>query len=406
MLWNCTQYVRQNLNEFPAVALAHKCFVETEDFIETLYLTYPSLESEEEKITFMNLFFKMITLFSQKPLSFKWSSKLYYLATQEMKSASLSPSEELSGKCGSLMVKTLQLMRPPVSPHPNEKGVRLKNSIPLENIGQSVDETIKSKINEGKYSRTLLQGYAQDLRKYLADSFCKIPFEELIRRGLGKKDETPYIENYVKRFNALSYLVAKQILEPKKAEFRAHWYGFYVKIAKYLISEGDFNTSMAILGALNNNCISRLKETHEFLKPNIQKDEEKITKLFETSKNYKKYRSCLKKKMEENSPEDCCLIPFFGSILKDLTFIHDGNSHHLPNDQLNFDKLHMLADVFELFHQSQTLVKNFKMKPFHFNISELIDPYLKLFKDLSIESDECYDPLDRLSKKREPTNSI
>ena len=62
---------------------------------------------------------------------------------------------------------------------------------------------------------------------------------------------------------------------------------------------------------------------------------EKLQFLMDPSRNMKMHRNML---AAARPP----LVPFFPVVMKDLTFIHEGNAGTI-DDMVNFDKLRMLA---------------------------------------------------------------
>lgn len=62
--------------------------------------------------------------------------------------------------------------------------------------------------------------------------------------------------------------------------------------------------------------------------------------LTNSAQNYKTYREALK-----GVPPNAPVIPYVGVILKDLTFIQDGNDDYLEEGVINFDKMRMVSEI-------------------------------------------------------------
>ncbi|CAH2267777.1 jg23753 [Pararge aegeria aegeria] len=72
---------------------------------------------------------------------------------------------------------------------------------------------------------------------------------------------TKNLEAYTDWFNRLSYLVATDILKAVKSKYRARVMEQWVMTARECFNLGNFNSLMAIVGALNMAPIARLKKT-------------------------------------------------------------------------------------------------------------------------------------------------
>ena len=94
---------------------------------------------------------------------------------------------------------------------------------------------------------------------------------------------------------------------------------------------------------------------------------EALTELMSSNGNFKAYREAV-----TAQPKDAPYIPYLGVVLKDLTFMEDGNDDKEEDnsDMFNFDKLRMISEVLAEINRIQRLKYNFnEVKP----IQEYID---------------------------------
>ncbi|XP_029138948.1 rap guanine nucleotide exchange factor 5 isoform X2 [Protobothrops mucrosquamatus] len=111
----------------------------------------------------------------------------------------------------------------------------------------------------------------------------------------------------------------------------------FIKIAAHCKAQRNLNSFFAIVMGLNTASISRLSQTWERMPGKFKKLFAELESLTDPSLNHKAYRDAFKKM---KSPK----IPFMPLLLKDVTFIHEGNKTFLDN-LVNFEKLHMIADT-------------------------------------------------------------
>uniref|UniRef100_A0A671MG64 Rap guanine nucleotide exchange factor (GEF) 5a n=1 Tax=Sinocyclocheilus anshuiensis TaxID=1608454 RepID=A0A671MG64_9TELE len=108
----------------------------------------------------------------------------------------------------------------------------------------------------------------------------------------------------------------------------------------------NLNSSFAIIMGLNTAAVSRLNQTWEKVPGKFKKLFSELELLTDPSMNHKAYRDAFKK---TKPPK----IPFMPLLLKDITFIHEGNKTFHDN-LVNFEKLHMIADTVRLIRHCQT----------------------------------------------------
>uniref|UniRef100_H0V6T5 Rap guanine nucleotide exchange factor 3 n=1 Tax=Cavia porcellus TaxID=10141 RepID=H0V6T5_CAVPO len=174
---------------------------------------------------------------------------------------------------------------------------------------------------------------AKDLAGQLTDHdwslFNSIHQVELIHYVLGPQHlrdvTTANLERFMRRFNELQYWVATELCLCSVPGLRAQLLRKFIKLAAHLKEQKNLNSFFAIMFGLSNSAISRLAHTWE-----------------DPSWNHRVYRLALTKL----SPP---IIPFMPLLLKDMTFIHEGN-HTLVENLINFEKMRMMARAARLLH--------------------------------------------------------
>uniref|UniRef100_A0A8C6RW38 Rap guanine nucleotide exchange factor (GEF) 3 n=1 Tax=Nannospalax galili TaxID=1026970 RepID=A0A8C6RW38_NANGA len=167
---------------------------------------------------------------------------------------------------------------------------------------------------------------AKDLAGQLTDHdwnlFNSIHQVELIHYVLGPQHlrdaTTANLERFMRRFNELQYWVATELCLCPMPGPRAQLLRKFIKLAAHLKEQKNLNSFFAVMFGLSNSAISRLAHTWE-----------------DPSWNHRVYRLALSKL----SPP---VIPFMPLLLKDMTFIHEGN-HTLVENLINFEKMRMMA---------------------------------------------------------------
>ncbi|KAM5287806.1 rap guanine nucleotide exchange factor 3 isoform 3-T3 [Ctenodactylus gundi] len=178
---------------------------------------------------------------------------------------------------------------------------------------------------------------AKDLASQLTDHdwnlFNSIHQVELIHYVLGPQHlrdvTTANLERFMRRFNELQYWVATEICLCSVPSLRAQLLRKFIKLAAHLKEQKNLNSFFAIMFGLSNSAISRLARTWE-----------------DPSWNHRVYRLALTKL----SPP---IIPFMPLLLKDMTFIHEGN-HTLVENLINFEKMRMMARAVRMLHHCRS----------------------------------------------------
>uniref|UniRef100_A0A3Q3BP42 RAS guanyl releasing protein 3 (calcium and DAG-regulated) n=1 Tax=Haplochromis burtoni TaxID=8153 RepID=A0A3Q3BP42_HAPBU len=150
----------------------------------------------------------------------------------------------------------------------------------------------------------------------------------------------------------------------------------------------NFNTLMAVVGGLSHSSISRLKETHLYLAPEVVKIWNEMTELVSSNNNY----SCYRKAFNECQGFK---IPVLGVHLKDLIAVHVVFPDWIGDGKkVNLVKMHQLYMTFNELVSLQSAVAQ-------------VEPNMDLIYLLTLSLDLYYteDEIYELSLLREPRNS-
>eukprot|EP01116_Phalansterium_solitarium_P022542 TRINITY_DN7483_c0_g1_i1.p1 TRINITY_DN7483_c0_g1~~TRINITY_DN7483_c0_g1_i1.p1 ORF type:complete len:750 (+),score=198.76 TRINITY_DN7483_c0_g1_i1:128-2377(+) len=215
--------------------------------------------------------------------------------------------------------------------------------------------------------------------------FRDVPVQELIQQAWTKGAErTPHVQRFVDHFNSVSFWVASEIVSESTVKRRITLIKQFIVIAELLRESHNYNTLMAVISGLNHGAVSRLNQTWAALpKPYVSSLATLMT-FTESSGNYRKYR-------KEVAESPLPLIPYFAIYLRDLTFIEDGNDAYLSDGVINFQKMRMLAKVFQEIARFQAMEYTFPESP------EILD---WLSKHRTVKEDK---ELYRISKQWEPS---
>lgn len=195
---------------------------------------------------------------------------------------------------------------------------------------------------------------AKDLAGQLTEHdwnlFNRIHQVELIHYVLGPQHlrdvTTANLERFMRRFNELQYWVATELCLCPVPGPRAQLLRKFIKLAAHLKEQKNLNSFFAVMFGLSNSAISRLAHTWERLPHKVRKLYSALERLLDPSWNHRVYRLALTKL----SPP---VIPFMPLLLKDMTFIHEGN-HTLVENLINFEKMRMMARAVRMLHHCRS----------------------------------------------------
>ncbi|NXA12695.1 RPGF3 factor, partial [Sapayoa aenigma] len=192
-------------------------------------------------------------------------------------------------------------------------------------------------------SETLDLISSKDLASHLTDYdwnlFKSIHQVEMIHYIVGPQRfhevTTANLERVMRRFNELQFWVATELCLCPDAARRAQLLRKFIKLAAHLKEQKNLNSFFAVMFGVNNTAVTRLARTWERLPHKIRKLHSALERMLDPSWNHRVYRLAVAKM----SPP---IIPFVPLLLKDMTFIHEGN-RTLAENLINFEKMHMMA---------------------------------------------------------------
>uniref|UniRef100_A0A8C5M1H7 Rap guanine nucleotide exchange factor 3 n=1 Tax=Leptobrachium leishanense TaxID=445787 RepID=A0A8C5M1H7_9ANUR len=180
--------------------------------------------------------------------------------------------------------------------------------------------------------------------------FKSIHQVELLHHTFGKQrfrnETTANLERFMKHFNEVQFWVVTEVCLCQDEERRVHLLRKFIKLAANLKEQKNLNSFFAVMFGLSNTAVSRLSKTWQRLPNKTKKLYSIFERLMDPSWNHRSYRLAVAKL----SPP---LIPFLPLILKDLTFLHEGNRSTLDN-LVNFEKMRMIAKIIQTFHMCRS----------------------------------------------------
>uniref|UniRef100_A0A8C4F8Q3 RAS guanyl releasing protein 3 (calcium and DAG-regulated) n=1 Tax=Dicentrarchus labrax TaxID=13489 RepID=A0A8C4F8Q3_DICLA len=200
--------------------------------------------------------------------------------------------------------------------------------------------------------------------------------------------DNPTLERSIALFNGVSQWVQLMVLSKLTPQTRAEVITKYIHVAQKLLQLQNFNTLMAVVGGLSHSSISRLKETHSFLAPEVVKIWSEMTELVSSNNNY----SCYRKAFNECQGFK---IPILGVHLKDLIAVHVVFPDWVDDsNKVNLVKMHQLYMTFNELVSLQSAVAQ-------------VEPNMDLIYLLTLSLDLYYteDEIYELSLLREPRNT-
>ncbi|KAG0268824.1 hypothetical protein DFQ27_005611 [Actinomortierella ambigua] len=181
--------------------------------------------------------------------------------------------------------------------------------------------------------------------------FRKLKPRDMLRQVWKSGKGSVAFQACIAHFNFISSWVGTMILAPPKVKHRAKMMEKFISIAKILRQNGNYNTTMAIVGAMNTSSIHRLVQTREMLQSkDIWNTFKELEKLMSSERSFAEYRAALK------ATEPPC-IPYLGVHLADLLSISEGNKDFRQDGSIHWQKFVLMADVI-------STVTNFQTKPY------------------------------------------
>ncbi|CAK6960503.1 rap guanine nucleotide exchange factor 5-like isoform X1 [Scomber scombrus] len=142
---------------------------------------------------------------------------------------------------------------------------------------------------------------------------------------------TVALELLLQRCNEVQLWVMTEVLLCPTLCKRVQLIKKFIKIAAHCKAQRNLHCFFAIILGLNTAAVSRLSQTWEKIPGKFKKLFSELETITDPSLNHKAYRDSFKKM---KAPK----IPFLPLLLKDITFIHEGNKTFHDN-LVNFEKL-------------------------------------------------------------------
>nr|XP_023968502.1 rap guanine nucleotide exchange factor 3 isoform X1 [Chrysemys picta bellii] len=191
---------------------------------------------------------------------------------------------------------------------------------------------------------------ASQLTDYDWNLFSSVHQVELIYYIFGQQTfpsaTTANLERVMRRFNELQYWIATELCLCAEPGRRAQLLRKFIKLAAHLKEQKNLNSFFAVMFGLSNTAVSRLAKTWERLPHKTRKLHSALERMLDPSWNHRVYRLAIAKLTPP-------IIPFVPLLLKDMTFIHEGN-RTLAENLINFEKMRMMAKAVRIIHHCQS----------------------------------------------------
>ncbi|XP_017274679.1 rap guanine nucleotide exchange factor 3 isoform X2 [Kryptolebias marmoratus] len=157
---------------------------------------------------------------------------------------------------------------------------------------------------------------------------------------------TANLERFVRHFNEVQYWVVTELCLCEDLVKRANLLKKFIKIASVLKDQKNLNLFFAVMFGLGNSAVQRLYKTWERIPSKTKRVYCTYERMMDPSRNHRAYRLAVTKL----SPP---YIPFMPLLLKDMTFIHEGNPDCLDK-LVNFEKMRMLAKTVKIVRECRS----------------------------------------------------
>uniref|UniRef100_A0A3B5M6Z3 Rap guanine nucleotide exchange factor (GEF) 3 n=1 Tax=Xiphophorus couchianus TaxID=32473 RepID=A0A3B5M6Z3_9TELE len=151
---------------------------------------------------------------------------------------------------------------------------------------------------------------------------------------------TANLERFVRHFNVVQHWVVTELCLCEDLVKRAILLKKFIKIASVLKEQRNLNSFFAVMFGLSNSAVQRLYKTWERIPSKTKRIYCAYERLMDPSRNHRAYRLAVAKL---SAP----YIPFMPLLLKDMTFIHEGNPNYVDK-LVNFEKMRMLAKTVKI----------------------------------------------------------
>nr|XP_054600650.1 rap guanine nucleotide exchange factor 5 [Nothobranchius furzeri] len=179
--------------------------------------------------------------------------------------------------------------------------------------------------------------------------FKSIHEQELVYYTLSRAPGAGYtaaLSVLLQRCNEVQQWVMSEVLMCVSLNKRVQLLKKFIKIAAHCKAQRNLHSAFAIIMGLNTAAVSRLNQTWEKCPGKFKKLFSELELITDPSMNHKAYREAFKRMKPPK-------IPFMPLLLKDITFIHEGNKTFHDN-LVNFEKLRMIADTVRMIRHCQS----------------------------------------------------
>ena len=246
------------------------------------------------------------------------------------------------------------------------KAIDDKVEMEKERINQAEISERRKKTRESMFDEIETLVLAQQMTMHNFGLFARIHPMEFLKQIWKKDDDpawaTPNLDTFSARFDLESYWVATELVGQKDMKQRVNMMRKFIQLAQECKECHNFFSMFSIYVGLNLTPVQRLKKTWEGIGQKHKALYDEIEKSCSPSRNMKAYRDLL----AESKPP---ILPFLPILMKDLTFMQDGNPSKYK-DMINFDKLRMMANRVRE-------ITNLMDKPFKFPVDPAVENFLQ-----------------------------
>lgn len=201
---------------------------------------------------------------------------------------------------------------------------------------------------------------AKELTYITTNMINKIDEIELLYHNFNsssKKIQSPNLVSLIERFDKLSYFLIEEILSYDKKKYRTAMVEKFIQVAYELDKLRNYNDCMNIKSCLNHFIIRNLRKTWKKVDPECVEVLNNLNKKYSFEKNF----SCLRNEIKNCQQSNLSYIPYFGLVLKDISFTEEGSKYLNKEKLINIEKIkkiHGIIDNFFHFKQNSLLMRH------------------------------------------------
>ncbi|KNE67010.1 hypothetical protein AMAG_11476 [Allomyces macrogynus ATCC 38327] len=227
--------------------------------------------------------------------------------------------------------------------------------------------------------------------------------EMLAQAVADAQSHAPNLRGFIEISTRITGWVASTIVGEEDTKKRAALIKYFVQVADRCRSMHNYNTTFAIVAALQSAPVFRLQRTWEAVSAKPKAVLASLRALVDPARNFAAYRDAVR-----SVPAHAPSLPFLGRALSDLTFLEDGNPSTIQApgkadvELVNFTKRARTAEILRDLQQCQVTPYVLRVVP------ELHDWLLARLATAPVPEDAVQlgggvaDPLYEMSLLREP----